>query len=106
MCIVVFFVKQKTAYEMLISDWSSDVCSSDLHVDAPVQPVEAVGPQPVGDRGVGQVAVGAGQRKDAAIRTGERVGDRGADAPARAGDEDMGGHAAALAAGGVRCKGS
>src|SRR3546814_6499646 len=24
------FVKQKTAYEMLISDWSSDVCSSDL----------------------------------------------------------------------------
>src|SRR3546814_3407358 len=26
----VFFVKQKTAYEMRISDWSSDVCSSDL----------------------------------------------------------------------------
>src|SRR3546814_1480830 len=25
-----FFVKQKTAYEMRISDWSSDVCSSDL----------------------------------------------------------------------------
>src|SRR3546814_10595871 len=25
-----FFFKQKTAYEMLISDWSSDVCSSDL----------------------------------------------------------------------------
>src|SRR3546814_7979139 len=30
MCIVVFFFKQKTAYEMRISDWSSDVCSSDL----------------------------------------------------------------------------
>src|SRR3546814_4050318 len=29
-CIVVFFFKQKTAYEMRISDWSSDVCSSDL----------------------------------------------------------------------------
>src|SRR3546814_10773160 len=29
--IVVFFFKQKTAYEMRISDWSSDVCSSDLH---------------------------------------------------------------------------
>src|SRR3546814_5532012 len=33
-CIVSFFVffcfKQKTAYEMRISDWSSDVCSSDL----------------------------------------------------------------------------
>src|SRR3546814_2326271 len=28
----VFFFKQKTAYEMRISDWSSDVCSSDLHV--------------------------------------------------------------------------
>src|SRR3546814_1061902 len=30
MCLV-FFFKQKTAYEMRISDWSSDVCSSDLH---------------------------------------------------------------------------
>src|SRR3546814_4091874 len=28
---LVFFFKQKTAYEMRISDWSSDVCSSDLH---------------------------------------------------------------------------
>src|SRR3546814_4993033 len=28
--LVVFFCKQKTAYEMRISDWSSDVCSSDL----------------------------------------------------------------------------
>src|SRR3546814_9477952 len=27
-----FFYKQKTAYEMRISDWSSDVCSSDLHL--------------------------------------------------------------------------
>src|SRR3546814_5944800 len=26
-----FFFKQKTAYELRISDWSSDVCSSDLH---------------------------------------------------------------------------
>src|SRR3546814_8826908 len=33
LCILVewfFFFKQKTAYEMRISDWSSDVCSSDL----------------------------------------------------------------------------
>src|SRR3546814_6936593 len=29
----VFFFKQKSAYEMRISDWSSDVCSSDLGVD-------------------------------------------------------------------------
>src|SRR3546814_3472431 len=31
----VFFFKQKTAYEMRISDWSSDVCSSDLTSAAP-----------------------------------------------------------------------
>src|SRR3546814_4733035 len=30
MLFVFFFFKQKTAYEMRISDWSSDVCSSDL----------------------------------------------------------------------------
>src|SRR3546814_9209782 len=29
-----FFFKQKTAYEMRISDWSSDVCSSDLEAEA------------------------------------------------------------------------
>src|SRR3546814_398228 len=32
MCIGIFFFKQKTAYEMRISDWSSDVCSSDLNI--------------------------------------------------------------------------
>src|SRR3546814_4296624 len=34
-CFVFFFFKQKTAYEMRISDWSSDVCSSDLFVADP-----------------------------------------------------------------------
>src|SRR3546814_9216590 len=42
-----FLFKQKTAYEMRISDWSSDVCSSDLSLleqlglatDAPAQPL-------------------------------------------------------------------
>src|SRR3546814_329072 len=34
--IFVFFFKQKTAYEMRISDWSSDVCSSDLHREVDV----------------------------------------------------------------------
>src|SRR3546814_5569355 len=29
--VLCFFFKQKTAYEMRISDWSSDVCSSDLN---------------------------------------------------------------------------
>src|SRR3546814_14583662 len=33
-CMVIFIFKQKTAYEMRISDWSSDVCSSDLLRDA------------------------------------------------------------------------
>src|SRR3546814_3150918 len=34
-----FFFKQKTAYEMRISDWSSDVCSSDLWLMAGYTPV-------------------------------------------------------------------
>src|SRR3546814_6929655 len=33
-----FFFKQKTAYEMRISDWSSDVCSSDLRAAILVAP--------------------------------------------------------------------
>src|SRR3546814_1830362 len=37
--IIVFFFKQKTAYEMRISDWSSDVCSSDLLARMPDRPV-------------------------------------------------------------------
>src|SRR3546814_4893764 len=38
-----FFFKQKTAYEMRISDWSSDVCSSDLYLlHAPAKVVEQV----------------------------------------------------------------
>src|SRR3546814_12700525 len=39
MCVyvVMFFFKQKTAYELRISDWSSDVCSSDLLLDVGVQ---------------------------------------------------------------------
>src|SRR3546814_15644625 len=35
-----FFFKQKTAYEMRISDWSSDVCSSDL---SPCEPARLFG---------------------------------------------------------------
>src|SRR3546814_10202922 len=47
----VFFFKQKTAYEMRISDWSSDVCSSDLEV--------------VGAEVVGQVQFCRGAGRDA-----------------------------------------
>src|SRR3546814_2734369 len=43
-CVLFFFFKQKTAYEMRISDWSSEVCSSDLRdVQALPHVVEAQG---------------------------------------------------------------
>src|SRR3546814_6651602 len=46
-CFCFFFFKQKTAYEMRISDWSSDVCSSDL-IGAVLQDLD--------DRGIGRRA--------------------------------------------------
>src|SRR3546814_3525903 len=52
-CLVVFLFKQKTAYEMRISDWSSDVCSSDLFRGPALQQeghgLTVLVPQPVGD---------------------------------------------------------
>src|SRR3546814_1454967 len=51
----VFFFKQKTAYEMRISDWSSDVCSSDL--------------------------ADGGPRRGAWLRAGEAAADRVRDQP-------------------------
>src|SRR3546814_2278058 len=39
--VLFFCVKQKTAYEMRISDWSSDVCSSDLRVHALVEVLQS-----------------------------------------------------------------
>src|SRR3546814_3834284 len=52
---VFFFFKQKTAYEMRISDWSSDVCSSDL----PLRRFGGEGAGNVGqDGGHGQAASG------------------------------------------------
>src|SRR3546814_3977773 len=42
--LVVFFFKQKTAYEMRISDWSSDVCSSDLRDSQRSEPVARPAP--------------------------------------------------------------
>src|SRR3546814_14074503 len=43
-----FFFKQKTAYEMRISDWSSDVCSSDLGACLDTRPSAALGMNEVG----------------------------------------------------------
>src|SRR3546814_7249163 len=91
-----FFLKKKTAYEMRISDWSSDVCSSDLgdrlqgrsaqvDIDGPREPkiarvgeidagavatIEAAGDEAIVDRKpiVGRIGVRvrAGERREAA----------------------------------------
>src|SRR3546814_4641927 len=53
-----FFFKQKTAYEMRISDWSSDVCSSDLvsrHVHLLVPPADQEGLDPASRLDIGCV---------------------------------------------------
>src|SRR3546814_8953973 len=65
MFLLFFFFKQKTAYEMRISDWSSDVCSSDLAGDvaggerrqAPAMEARE-GAVDVGEAGPGQHALG------------------------------------------------
>src|SRR3546814_9837892 len=46
MYIPCFFFKQKTAYEWRISDWSSDVCSSDLYFDILFHDRRALPPMP------------------------------------------------------------
>src|SRR3546814_10696602 len=59
--VYVFFFKQKTAYEMRISDWSSDVCSSDLrdagHARHPVDclPIPLCADKQIGRRAVSQI---------------------------------------------------
>src|SRR3546814_20696776 len=59
-----FFFKQKTAYEMRISDWSSDVCSSD-RVRAPTLFID-------GERSFGLTAVTADERAARRACFGER----------------------------------
>src|SRR3546814_14687181 len=51
--LIFFFYKRKTAYEMRISDWSSDVCSSDLFIVEPARALAATAP---GLIGIGRVA--------------------------------------------------
>src|SRR3546814_5520079 len=51
-----FFFKQKTAYEMRISDWSSDVCSSDLHEQEGFAAIEEMAAAPARQRAVEPVA--------------------------------------------------
>src|SRR3546814_16752316 len=106
-----FFVKQKTAYEVRIRDWSSDVCSSDLAGDSAgffAAAVGAVAPAAkLEERGAGLRLFrrGAGAVARAGTSSGmvRRAGEMGAcdggvgqsatrpadgDATARAGDDD------------------
>src|SRR3546814_9177981 len=68
-----FFFKQKTAYEMRISDWSSDVCSSDLlHGVGHVQPEDFLACRE--DRLLAHAALGLGlavQRRSEERRVGK-----------------------------------
>src|SRR3546814_4057950 len=63
-----FFFKQKTAYEMRISDWSSDVCSSDLLDGRGADPL-ALG-QRIDD--VGVLVIDHARRRDGVGRSEER----------------------------------
>src|SRR3546814_2578417 len=84
-----FFFKQKTAYVMRMSDWSSDVCSSDL-----VEPFDAAAVQRraqrvrhvVRYRRVGALAPGNGEAAGdpVAVAPRQRAGQRGAVARAPA----------------------
>src|SRR3546814_18642648 len=64
-----FFFKQKTAYEMRISDWSSDVCSSDLLAqrikEADFIVPDAVKARPGGKAGCGDVQNAPAQLQEA-----------------------------------------
>src|SRR3546814_19820720 len=72
---LVFFFKQKTAYEMRISDWSSDVCSSDL-AERPAGQRGGVGPRAV-DRPQDRPPARAPQRLPLGDRHGRHAGARG-----------------------------
>src|SRR3546814_8782379 len=76
-CVCLFFFKQKTAYEMRISDWSSDVCSSDLPAFGQVGGLrlEDVDARERLGGHVLQVEVAADRRKDfAPVDRGEHIG--------------------------------
>src|SRR3546814_8553472 len=61
--LIVFFFKQKTAYEMRISDWSSDVCSSDLRPVGLAEKSEALGFRVRGRIGLKAVERGGRDRR-------------------------------------------
>src|SRR3546814_7918583 len=79
MLFIFFFFKQKTAYEMRISDWSSDVCSSDLYVpgaDPHDDGAEAADPD---HRAGAHLSFRFGRHPHADVPSGRRAGDRQGD---------------------------
>src|SRR3546814_8620290 len=67
-----FFFKQKTAYEMRISDWSSDLCSSDLpHAAGRARPTRKA-PAPVARVGAANEAARVEPRRDGFINAMQR----------------------------------
>src|SRR3546814_4963682 len=78
--VCIFFFKQKTAYEMRISDWSSDVCSSDLRAEGQqdVVMVRHAGLQPA--------RVLSAHPDDCSSAFGHAVGQPFADASAKPGE--------------------
>src|SRR3546814_3383747 len=84
--LVFFFFKQKTAYEMRISDWSSDVCSSDLGGECRGDEPGGAGADRAGrsgahppDRAVSGAAADRGCGSDG--RTAQKTFDRGRENP-------------------------
>src|SRR3546814_2169529 len=95
----IFFFKQKTAYEMRISDWSSDVCSSDLLdldvVDRVLDDLELpdlrnLGVEHIAEEGPGPAAVRVDQH---VAGTAQDAGQHRQPAAARAGGADQIGRA-------------
>src|SRR3546814_18561807 len=70
---IFFFFKQKTAYEMRISDWSSDVCSSDLRLDL-AGPIRLAAPMSFGIKVLG-VPLAAFMERHPAIEIELTLGD-------------------------------
>src|SRR3546814_20172045 len=92
----VFFFKQKTAYEMRISDWSSDVCSSDLR-GAAEQHGEAVHLQQDGEGDQHQRRHEDTCLQQAHLAGGNRPRGGAGDAPVDVATEDVVARAAARA---------
>src|SRR3546814_5155537 len=73
-----FFFKQKTAYEMRISDWSSDVCSSDLPTQLPALSMRRRSAQCFAARRRNEIVTAAPARGHDAVRQPARRWSRGA----------------------------